>query len=119
MLNPIFIGRCSILLDYFSETKAMKPNKYTDISFMFKRESYEIDSVLIKSSDQYIAFIFTNEDEAIQIMNHLRYGRTKTIVFTIADTLFKAHDCELYSLSNYTDNSTVTIAYDWLTSEKA
>lgn len=97
----------------------MKQNKYTDISFFFKKDTYDIDSVLIKSTDQYIAFIFTNEDEAIQIMNHLRYGKTKTIAFTIADTLFKAHNCALYSLSNYTDNSTVTIAYNWLTSEKA
>lgn len=97
----------------------MKQHKYTDISFLFSRNNYEIDSVLIKSSDQYIAFIFTNEDEAIKVMNDLRYGKTKTIAFTIADTLFKAHDCALYKLSNYTDNSTVTIAYDWLTSEKA
>ena len=50
-------------------------------------------------------------------MNNLRYGTTKTISLTIADTLFKAHSCALYTLST-TDNATVSIAYDWLSSEK-
>lgn len=96
----------------------MKKNKYTDISLLFKRLVYEIDSVHINSSDQYISFIFLKEEEAIAFMNDLRYGTTKTISFTIADTLFKAHSCALYTLSNTTDNATVSIAYDWLSSEK-
>lgn len=95
----------------------MKKNKYTDISLLFKRLVYEIDSVHINSSDQYISFIFLKEEEALNVMNDLRYGTTKTISFTIADTLFKAHSCALYTLST-TDNATVSIAYDWLSSEK-
>lgn len=95
----------------------MKKNKYTDISLLFKRLVYEIDSVHINSSDQYISFIFLKEEDALQVMNDLRYGTTKTISFTIADTLFKAHSCALYTLST-TDNATVSIAYDWLSSEK-
>lgn len=95
----------------------MKKNKYTDISLLFKRLVYEIDSVHINNSDQHISFIFLKEEDALKVMNDLRYGTTKTISFTIADTLFKAHSCALYTLST-TDNATVSIAYDWLSSEK-
>lgn len=96
----------------------MKRNKYTDISLLFKRLVYDIDTVCINSTDQYISFIFLKEEDAITFMNDLRYGSTKTISFTIADTLFKAHSCALYTLSNATDNATVSLAYDWLSSEK-
>lgn len=97
----------------------MKQSQNRNIVLSLYNKDYDVNSILLSDTDNYVVLILDDEETATNIINRFRNGLTNTVELTIANTKFKFYSVEIFNLSNYHDEKAVTFSFSYLTTEKA
>lgn len=97
----------------------MKQSQNRNIVLSLYNKDYDVNSILLSDTDNYVVLILDDEKTATDIINQFRNSLTNTVELTIANTRFKFYSVDLFNLDNYHDDKAVTFSFSYLTTEKA
>lgn len=97
----------------------MKQSQNRNIVLSLYSKDYDVNSILLSDTDNYVVLILDDEKTTTDIINQFRNSLTNTVELTIANTRFKFYSVDLFNLDNYRDEKAVTFSFSYLTTEKA
>ena len=105
--------------DYPQGIIFMKQSQNRNIVLSLYSKDYDVNSILLSDTDNYVVLILDDEKTTTDIINQFRNSLTNTVELTIANTRFKFYSVDLFNLDNYHDEKAVTFSFSYLTTEKA
>lgn len=97
----------------------MKQSQNRNIVLSLYSKDYDVNSILLSDTDNYVVLILDDEKTTTDIINQFRNSLTNAVELTIANTRFKFYSVDLFNLDNYHDKKAVTFSFSYLTTEKA
>ena len=97
----------------------MKQSQNRNIVLSLYSKDYDVNSILLSDTDNYVVLILDDEKTTTDIINQFRNSLTNTVELTIANTRFKFYSVDLFNLDNYHDEKAVNFSFSYLTTEKA